>query len=1152
MRVSRLFVRPIRLFAIICCALSCAASSRAQLQTTTITGTVYAPNTTDPLPNILVYVATPGAVVAPFAAGPGASCGNQNAVVSGSPLVSTTTDYKGNFSLTSSALNTLSSVNLVIQAGKWRRQYANTAITGGGTTPVGNLYMPANASQGDLPTIAVVTGAVDAVECILQQMGISGSEVTDVGGAGHINFFQGTQSPGAKATSSSTTTEAQLMTNSSLLNGYDMLMLGCQGTATDPTVTNAATASTVQGNLLNYADIGGRVFATHYEYVWLDKAGTFAAAAKWGTPTGNSITPTSSGTGTITVDTSYPEGVTLANWLQYIGASPAGTAGYAQIPNVQNVRQDQEGVIPPTQSWGTLDPPYDSQAIGTPVMQFSFDTPLNATTTPTVTMAFTNTPANFLVGDAADTIAINVVNNSGTAADPSLTLKIALPAGLTPVGLAGTNASTGWACNAPTLTCNRTGYLNAGVSDPVTLTVAVSPTAPLGTASVTGTLSGGGLSGTNQCGRVLYNEYHVEPPKTTGNAGAVTFPNECNTATFSAAEKFLEFSLYNLSNFVAPTTQDSIVILAQPPLSWTPPAPIYYGQPLDSTVLDATSTIPGTFSYNPAPGTVLAAGTYTLTATYTPTDATHYTGGTISVPFTVLPDPTVSTIDSLDQEIFYGQEIGYDNGIDAILNTRVQSPPGYNIAVTGGPFSATVDGIAECTGIEGTPITGGSRAGTCPDSGFLGWNAGVHLMQLVYGGSQNFLASSSPAYKVLIDPDPTTTSITVPQTTIQQGTSLTLSSTVADKYTAAIGPVTFYDSIAATPAVSETLPNVNPVSAGMTAIGSASVSAASQTATLTLTNFIPGAHNISACFTSLVNTSGTYNYLNSCSASVPLAVTMPASNPAATATTLTSSANPSIAGQTVTFTAVVGTTGAIVQTPAGTVNFYDGTTLLGTGTVGANGAAQYSTSALTQGTHNITAAFAGSSTLAASTSAVLAQVVNAPFTTAGNGFTLIVTPTTVPVYVGSNAIVTVQIVPLTNFSQAVQLTCGGLPAQASCSFAETTIAAGGGTTQMLVSSAAPHDCNNGTPYFATLGGRGTLALLGLGTLTLLLARRRRLLQGIALAVLLCALPTALTGCGTGSCTDFGVKPGDYSFTLTATPTGSTPAQTQAMTMHVHL
>src|SRR5580704_12674464 len=63
--------------------------------TTTITGTVYAPNGTDPLPNVVVYI--PSTAVAPFA--PGVACLLAGEPASGSPIVSTTSAVNGTFTL---------------------------------------------------------------------------------------------------------------------------------------------------------------------------------------------------------------------------------------------------------------------------------------------------------------------------------------------------------------------------------------------------------------------------------------------------------------------------------------------------------------------------------------------------------------------------------------------------------------------------------------------------------------------------------------------------------------------------------------------------------------------------------------------------------------------------------------------------------------------------------------------------------------------------------------------------------------------------------------------------------------------------------------------------------------------------------------------
>jgi len=91
-----------------------------------------------------------------------------------------------------------------------------------------------------------------------------------------------------------------------------------------------------------------------------------------------------------------------------------------------------------------------------------------------------------------------------------------------------------------------------------------------------------------------------------------------------------------------------------------------------------------------------------------------------------------------------------------------------------------------------------------------------------------------------------------------------------------------------------------------------------------------------------------------------------------TTTVLTSSVNPSISGQSVTFTANVTASG---DTPTGTVTFSDGATVLGTVTL-SGGKATYTTSTLSIGSHPITASYGGDITNDVSAANIM-QVVNA-------------------------------------------------------------------------------------------------------------------------------------------------------------------------------
>src|SRR2546429_3039238 len=77
------------------------------------------------------------------------------------------------------------------------------------------------------------------------------------------------------------------------------------------------------------------------------------------------------------------------------------------------------------------------------------------------------------------------------------------------------------------------------------------------------------------------------------------------------------------------------------------------------------------------------------------------------------------------------------------------------------------------------------------------------------------------------------------------------------------------------------------------------------------------------------------------------------------------------------------------------MTFRDGATVLGTATL-VNGSASISISTLATGSHPLTAAYGGSATFAASTSAVVTQVVNAPAAAPTTTTTLTSTPNPSP------------------------------------------------------------------------------------------------------------------------------------------------------------
>jgi hypothetical protein len=69
-------------------------------------------------------------------------------------------------------------------------------------------------------------------------------------------------------------------------------------------------------------------------------------------------------------------------------------------------------------------------------------------------------------------------------------------------------------------------------------------------------------------------------------------------------------------------------------LTWAAPAAITYGAALTATQLDATAAVAGSYAYTPAAGTVLGAGSHTLTVAFTPASA-NYASATAKVKLSV-------------------------------------------------------------------------------------------------------------------------------------------------------------------------------------------------------------------------------------------------------------------------------------------------------------------------------------------------------------------------------------------------------------------------------------------------------------------------------------------------------------------------------------
>ncbi len=122
-----------------------------------------------------------------------------------------------------------------------------------------------------------------------------------------------------------------------------------------------------------------------------------------------------------------------------------------------------------------------------------------------------------------------------------------------------------------------------------------------------------------------------------GVAGTFVYTPAAGTVLTAGSQTLsVTFTPTDTTDYTTATQTVSLTVnKATPTITWVTPAAITYGTALSATQLNATSTVAGAFVYTPASGTVLAAGTQTLSVTLTPTDTTDYTTATQTVSLTV-------------------------------------------------------------------------------------------------------------------------------------------------------------------------------------------------------------------------------------------------------------------------------------------------------------------------------------------------------------------------------------------------------------------------------------------------------------------------------------------------------------------------------------
>ncbi len=352
-----------------CNGLGCNVVKCTGNATTSISGFVYDPANANPLYNVYVYVPVDpkGTIPALPTGATKDQCANQTTITA---VTVTTTAIDGSFTLT--GVPSGANIPLVVQSGQWRREIMLKNVTSCVSNTVSStscvaaipaascaLRLPKNHTDGydwtnatydfaDVPQLAIITGNADPFECLLLKMGIDPLEFgsTTKNPTRRVHFFESPDYPGTvlASTFGNRVTGDQLWNTASILPNYAAILFPCEGEPVDKMnnpKANVPKTSKPPGNgidpytnLINYANAGGRVFATHFSYVWMQYPQLFGyvtgdnwgAVATWDHPYSSLLGMNTSSYATqdpmtASIDQTFTKGQAFAQWLLDVGAS---------------------------------------------------------------------------------------------------------------------------------------------------------------------------------------------------------------------------------------------------------------------------------------------------------------------------------------------------------------------------------------------------------------------------------------------------------------------------------------------------------------------------------------------------------------------------------------------------------------------------------------------------------------------------------------------------------------------------------------------------------------------------------------------------------------------------------------------------------------
>ncbi|HZS08970.1 MAG TPA: lamin tail domain-containing protein [Blastocatellia bacterium] len=262
----------------------------------------------------------------------------------------------------------------------------------------------------------------------------------------------------------------------------------------------------------------------------------------------------------------------------------------------------------------------------------------------------------------------------------------------------------GGAAGTPTGTVTfmeGTNTLGTGTLDGSGQAAFTTHTLPAGTHSITATYGGDGTFAASASGALSLPVSRATPAITWVNPADIVYGTALGAAQLNATTAVpgtftynpmagivfnagnnqtlsVSFTPADTANYTTATRTVAINVLkAAPVITWGNPADIVYGTALSGTQLNATASVPGSFTYSPAAGTILnAGGGQVLSASFMPADTANYNAASASVVINVLRAmPTITWDNPADLECGTALSGAQLNATASVPGTFTYAPP---------------------------------------------------------------------------------------------------------------------------------------------------------------------------------------------------------------------------------------------------------------------------------------------------------------------------------------------------------------------------------------------------------------------------------------------------------------------------------------------